>query len=311
MKRFFSQADELPVGNSPKSAEDYFRDANATGLIEQEFKTGRTAVRIYVSGEPCMAYALGGGENKSIPLAEFSFLNNETSHLRAIKLPDVAGRLIWLALESQPNRKYSIRDGGDWETQLNQWKQDQWNGLIEVTANTMHGFALFWQGEIQKTDIIFSTPQGFITDLPRMKSADDPLWEITTYSYKLSAQAYQCAILRHGAMRWSHQILNRYQEMVGQKLLQMIDRELNRQIQPWRWNILLDENDILDMHFFPYLMDTAHAYRALFMAMGAQMDFVIGNNLTQRLLSETFGQIHPDERAILQSLRLIPAAFSE
>jgi hypothetical protein len=38
---------------------------------------------------------------------------------------------------------------------------------------------------------------------------------------------------------------------------------------------------------------------------------VIGNNLTQRLLSETFEQIHSDERAALQSQRLIPAAFSE
>jgi hypothetical protein len=47
------------------------------------------------------------------------------------------------------------------------------------------------------------------------------------------------------------------------------------------------------------------------MAMGAQMNFVIGNNLTQRLLSETFDQIRPDERAVLQSQRLIPAAFSE
>lgn len=97
--------------------------------------------------------------------------------------------------------------------------------------------------------------------------------------------------------------------MVGQKLLQMLDRELNRQIRPW--NITLVEKDLLDLHFFLYLMDAAHAYRSLFMAMGAQMDFVIGNTLTQRLLDETFEQVYPDERAVLQSQRLIPAAFSE
>lgn len=183
--------------------------------------------------------------------------------------------------------------------------------MIEVAAKSIHGFALFWQGELQKTDIIFSTLQGFITDFPRIENADDSLWEVTTYTHRLSTQAYQCAILRHGAMRWSHQILGRYQEMVGQKLLQMMDRELNREIQPRRWNILLDGDSLLDRHFFPYLMDTAHAYRALFMSMGAQMDFVIGNNLTKRLLSETFGQSRADERAILQSQHLIPAAFSE
>ncbi|MBK9207600.1 MAG: hypothetical protein IPL71_04570 [Anaerolineales bacterium] len=126
-----------------------------------------------------------------------------------------------------------------------------------------------------------------------------------------STQAYQCAVLRHGAMHWSRKILSRYKEMVGVKLLQMMDRELNRQIQPWHWNIALDENDMVDRHFFPYITEAAHAYRALFMAMGAQMNIVIGNNLTQRLLNETFEQINPDERALLQSQRLIPAAFSE
>jgi hypothetical protein len=68
---------------------------------------------------------------------------------------------------------------------------------------------------------------------------------------------------------------------------------------------------MLDAHFFAYLNDAGHAYRALFMSMGAQMSVVLGSNLTQRILSETFEQIHPEERAVLQSLRLIPAAFSE
>jgi hypothetical protein len=140
---------------------------------------------------------------------------------------------------------------------------------------------------------------------------DDSEWEVITYSHHSSAHAYQYAVLRLGAIHWSRQILSRYQEMVGQKLLQMMDRELNRQIQPWRWHIVLDGQDMLDLHFFPYLMDAAHAYRALFMIMGGQMNFVIGNTLTQRLLSETFEQVHPDERTVLQSQRLIPAAFSE
>ena len=90
-----------------------------------------------------------------------------------------------------------------------------------------------------------------------------------------------------------------------------MDRELNRQILPWQWNISLNENVMADAHFFPSLGEATHAYRALFMAMGAQMNFVIGNMLTQKLLNETFEQIHPDERAVLRSERLIPAAFSE
>jgi hypothetical protein len=311
MKYFFHQIEDVPLENSPVSAEVYFRGANATGLIEKHFDNDQSAVLLFINGEPGMAYLLENGHSRSISLAEFSTLNNGIGHARAIKLPDVAGRLMLLALESQGKNKFVITDDEAWAKQINQWKQDQWNGLVEITSRNLHGLILFWRGEPQKSDLIFSTPRGFVSDFPVLGDADDSAWDVTAYSHLASAQAYQCTVLRQGAMHWSHNILSRYQEMVGQKLLQMMDRELNRQIQPWRWNITLNEKDMLDLHFFPYMMDAAHAYRALFMAMGAQMDFVIGNNLTQKLLSETFEQVDSVERSVLQSQRLIPAAFSE
>jgi hypothetical protein len=309
MKYYFRQIKDIPLDNSPISAEVYFRGANATGLIEKHFDNEQFAVLLFINGEPGMAYLLENGHGRSMSLAEFSSLND--AHPRAINLPGVAGRLISLALESQVGNKFSIADDEAWKKQINQWKQDHWSGLVEIKSENSHGFALFWQGEPQKSDLIFSTPQGFIRDFPPLGGPDDTAWDVVTYSHHSSAQAYQCAVLRLGATHWGHHILSRYQEMVGQKLLQMMDRELNRQIQPWRWNITLDEKDMLDLHFFQYMLDAAHAYRALFMAMGAQMDFVIGNNLTQKLLSETFEQVDPIERALLQSQRLIPAAFSE
>jgi len=310
MKYFFRQIEDVPLDNSPVSAEIYFRGANATGLIEKQLNADLTAILLFISGEPSMAYLLENGQSSSISLAEFLSLNESTGHVRAIKMPDVAGRLVLLTLESQIKDKFAINNDETWAKQLNQWKQGKWSGLVEITSSNLHGFTLFWQGEPQKSDLIFSTSQGFVSSFPTLNSADSA-WEITTYSYSILTQAYQVTVLRQGATDWCNRILCRYQEMVGQKLLLMMDRELNRQIQPWHWNISLDENDMLDTHFFPYLMDAAHAYRALFMAMGAQMNFVIGNNLTQRLLSETFEQVASDERVALQSQRLIPAAFSE
>jgi hypothetical protein len=311
MKYFFSQIEDVPLDNSPVSAEVYFRGARATGLVEKQINPDRAAVQLFVGGEPGMAYLLENGQSSSISLAEFSSMSDGVNSSRVINLPDVAGRLTLLALESQANNKFAIANDEAWEKQINQWKQDQWNGLVEIKSKDLHGFTLFWQGEPQKLDLIFSTPQGFVSSFPKLNETGSSAWDVTAYSHLASAQAYQCTVLRLGATHWCHKILDRYQEMVGQKLLQMLDRELNRQTQPWRWNIALDKNDMLDTHFFPYITDAAHAYRALFMAMGAQMNFVIGDNLTQRLLSETFEQVRPDERVSLQSQRLIPAAFSE
>jgi len=309
MKHFFRQIEDVPLETSPINAEVYFRGENATGLIEKHEESGKSAVLFFINGEPGTAYLLEDGGGRSMSLAEFSALGD--SHPCAINLPDVAGRLLMLALESQVENKFSVANEEAWRGCLDQWKQSRWSGLVEVKSKSYHGFSFFWQGEPQKSDLIFATPQGFFGDFPRPGSADDSAWEVTSYSHHPAAQMFRYTVLRQGAIHWSGGILNRYQEMVGQKLLQMMDRELNRQVQPWRWKIVFDGRDMLDLHFFPYLMDAAHAYRALFMAMGAQMNFVIGSNLTQRLLNETFDQIDSEERAVLQSQRLIPAAFSE
>ncbi|MBI5952250.1 MAG: hypothetical protein HY865_11380 [Chloroflexi bacterium] len=308
MKHFFRQIEDIPLEKSPVNAEVYFRGANATGLIEKHFGN-QSAVLLFVNGEPGLAYLLEENGGRSMSLAEFSSLNDPQPE--AIHLPDVAGRLLALALESQTEDKLSFSDAEDWKKQSSQWKRERWSGLMEIKSENSHGFVLYWQGESQPSDLIFSTPQGFVNSFPSLGSSENPMWTAITYSHHASAQAYQYAALRQGAMHWSHEILSRYQEMVGQKLLQVMNRELNRQIQPWRWHIVLDGGDMLDSHFFPYLMDAAHAYRSLFMTMGAQMNFVIGNTLTQKLLTETFQQVHPDERVVLQSQRLVPAAFSE
>ncbi len=312
MKKIFSQIDDLPIDSSAVSAELFLRGIHSTGLIEKQFLAGQSAVLLFASGMPTVAYLLENDQRKSMSLVEFSAVPQDAlSSVRVIKIPDVAGRLAMLAFESMVQHTLTVTDESIWGRQVDQWRSEQWNGLIEIKSETMHGFALFWHGEIQRSDTIFSTSQGFAADFPDVSSAHESPWNIFLYSLPASEQVYQSTVLRYGAMDWIHKILGRYQEMVGRKLLLTLDRELNRQIQPWNWNIALEETDILDAHFFTYPSDAEHAYRALLMSMGAQMNIVLGSNLTQRLLSETFEQVHPEERVILQSLRLIPAAFSE
>ncbi len=310
MKQFFNQAEELPKNTSQIAAEEYLRERNSSGLIEKKLDGEKSAVLLIANGASKLAYLTDGGRAKSMPLSEFNSLQDQVKRIRAIQLPDVAGRLTLFALESEVKNEFTILEPKAWDAQVEQWKQEQWSGLAEITSEQCQGLVLFWKGEAEKSDVIFSTTGGFISEFPGSEKDRLP-WEVAAYTLLPSRQGYQCSVLRLGAVHWSHKILSRYREMVGQKLLLTMNRELNRLIGPWHWNIELEENNVLDAHFFPYLMDAAYAYRALFMAMGAQMSFVIGNNLTSRLLNETFEQIHPDERALLQSQRLIPAAFSE
>lgn len=312
MKYLFPQVGNLPVDNLAKNAEAYVRDAKITGLIEKQLSNGQSAVWLFASGVPGMAHMLENGHGRSILNSEFLSISEDSiQNVRAIKLPDVAGRLALLAFESKLQNTIYISDAAVWNEQVEQWGREQWSGLVEIKSETRYGLALFWKGKLKESDTFLSTPQDSVAIFSRFEKLSDAPWEVLSYSLPASEQSYQYTALRHGAMNWMNMILSRYQELVGHKLLQTMDRELNLQVKPWLWNIVFEEVRVVDSHFFIHLKDAEQAYRALLMSMGSQMNIVIGNILTQRILNETFELTYPDEREILQSMRLVPAAFSE
>lgn len=312
MWHFFDQAQNSVTGDSPIGPEMEFQGQNATGLVEKRTDEGGHFILLLASGAPVGAYRLEAAGAKSIPISEFiSFALPEQERLHAVKLPDAAGRMVWLALESRPTGKISLAGKDAWQGKLAEWEAGRWSGLAEIKADAYHGFVFFWQGETLGTEAALHTPLGFATGLPAFEQMEAANREITLYELENDSPACQCFILRQGAMHWGHNVLSRYQELVGKNLLQVMNREINRSIQPWNWNLALEGDALVDAHFFPHLQSAAHAYRALFMGMGAQMSFMIGNNLAQRIFSDAFKMTFPDETAALQAQRLIPAAFTD
>jgi hypothetical protein len=104
--------------------------------------------------------------------------------------------------------------------------------------------------------------------------------------------------------------LNRYREMVGQRLLQIMIHQSNLSIEPWQWQVQLEGTSLWDQHFFPNLDAAVKAYRALLMSMGEQSSLMIGNGLSQRLVTETYLQLSQMEQESLETQRLIPAALA-
>lgn len=309
---FFRQAEQILPNDSALKAEVSFRDQRLSGMIEKRLDEKTGAVMLFAGGTPAGAYLLEEEACKPIPFAEFSVLKTKTDQAhRAIKLPNHAMRMVWLSLESQVQNIFSLQLEEVWKSQLKSWQDEKWSGLVEVRSEAYHGFALFWDGMVQTPDIFFSNAQGFQSEFPNSTECRDLPRKVVTFKLSPSTQAYQCALLRQGATHWTNRALLRYQELVGQKLMHSLERELSRQIQPWAWNIKIDDGTLTDAHFFLHTDYAAHAYRAILMSMGGQMNFVLGNNLTQRLLTETFATVPAQEIAMLQAHRLIPAAFSE
>lgn len=311
MWHFFDQADSSIAGDSPADPEIEFLGQNATGLIEKQTDQGGHFILLLAGGSPVSAYVLQSAGAKDIPLSDFESVGySDRQRIHPVKLPDTVGRMVWLALESRPRGNLSLAGNDDWQNKLNEWKSTRWTGLVEVKASMYQGFAFFWQGEALMADAVLYTPEGFATGLSSLSQIEAANREVTLYEPEKTSSAYQCFVLRQGAVRWSHKILSRYQELVGKNLLQVMNREINQSIQLWNWNLSLAGDTLVDRHFFPQLPLATYAYRTLFMGMGAEMSFIIGNQLARRIFSDTFKMILPDETAALQAQRLIPAAFT-
>lgn len=141
---FFRQAKELQINDSQLGVETYFRDQLLSGLIEKRLDNASRAVMIFAGGKPAGAYALKDNSCKPISFADFTTLTTaSTSDVRALKLPNRAMRLVWLSLESQVQDVLTVQVEETWRNQLKQWQDGKWNGLVEITCEAYHGFALY------------------------------------------------------------------------------------------------------------------------------------------------------------------------
>jgi hypothetical protein len=286
------------------------REQRLTGLIEVKVGAARQIVLTYANGVQAGVYLLENGQSRPFNLAELSTLwGGAPFSVSSVPLPDRAGRAIWLILESRKLDQFEVRDEEAWTEKFNLWKQEGFSGAVEITSKNSQGFAVFQHGRLLADETVFFNGQGFENELPPGIGAYGN-WQVTTYAAVAQSNAWKCLNLRKSAVHWAESALQRYQSIAGKRFLQVTSREVGMLLQPWSWKIALNEGNITDEHFFASAESTAHAYRALFMGMGTQMNFVIGGPITLRILTEMFQELETEERAALEAHRLIPAAFT-
>jgi len=314
--RFFSHLGKIELEGSSAfldAQQACLRDNKACGLIEIQMNTAKQVILLYAQGIHAGIYLLEDGNSKSIHLTDLATVwDGMRTPIRALELPHTAGRMIWLALESQISQRLEISENEEWDRLSKRLKAERFSGLIEVVSETEQGFFYIMDGDVLNSEAIFYSGQGFETNYPYHQEHQNNVRKVIIYErLPPASQAYQCFILRQGILHWGNETLIRYKALVGQKLVMMMQEEIKQMIQPWQWNIFIESAVINDQHFFHYTETAVQAYRALFMEIGAQIDMVVGHALTRRVLNETFEMLNKDTRAALELHRLIPAAFSE
>ena len=294
-----------------ESQQSLFHRDQTSGMIEIQIGQAESAILVFARGNSAGIYDLTESACEPILFSELrARLNSSNTPITSLVLPDVAGRLVWLRLESQLQNRSLVRNAAGWEAWIQEHQASLQNGLVEIACDFFDGFVYFLDGEMVRSESIFSTERGFQSNLPFSQYKQELACELSIYNALPDSHANRVFLLRRGVAEWVHLMLDRYREMVGRKLLQIMVNQSNLYIHPWQWALQLEGTSLWDQHFFPSLDAAAKAYQAVLMSISEQSSLMIGNGLCQRLVSETYDQLNRAEQESLESQRLIPAALT-
>ena len=281
-------------------------------MIEVQINSAESVILLYARGNRAGIYHLTATTCRSILSSELhSIWNSSNASITSLVLPDLAGRLVWLRLESELQNRSQVRNAAEWEAWISDRKAIMQTGLVQIASEFFDGFVYLQAGEAIKSESIFSSDRGFQPDLPFSRYPQDLSCELSLFSAPPHSLANQAFLLRRGVSDWTHLFLARYREIVGQRLLQIMIDQSNNAIDSWQWQAQLEGTSLWDQHFFPNLDAAVKAYRALLMSMGEQSSLMIGNGLSQRLVSDTYDRLNRAEKESLGTHRLIPTAFAQ
>ena len=287
-----------------------FRNGQLSGFFEIQAMPQELEVLIFAGGEQIGTYRLWPNSLLKITPSEIGIgWDRQEVPIRAVALPDQAGRAIWQALEFQFLSQKEIVGLAEWKGFLGSCRTDRLTGMVEVTSEACDGFVFLYEGLPVVNESVFCSSEGFTSSLQVAEGYLDGNQQLTIYKTDPATQAYQCAFLRMSVVGWGNRILSNYQGMVGQKLLNILNANMNAILIHQQSNIHLVDTEIIDNHFFYESEKAAEAYRTLFQDMSQLISRVIGGMVTRRIMSTTFEQLDIIEQDSLTARSLTPATF--
>ena len=104
-------------------------------------------------------------------------------------------------------------------------------------------------------------------------------------------------------------MINGYQQMVGQSLINALNYDLNTLMRLKRWNVRLVGQSLIDHHLFLSPQAAAETYRGILERLIDHTGRVIGAGLAKRLLNDARQKLPADQQQSLAGYSLAPGTF--
>jgi hypothetical protein len=287
-----------------------FKQNQVSGVFEIQSHPDEFELLVLGDGEETGAYRLHPDSHVKIPVSEIgASWEKEEVPIRSMALPDQASRAIWQALEFQNTSQQEVKGVAGWKTFLDHCFSERITGMVGIASDLGDGFVFLKSGLPASGETIFCTSEGFTNNLQTAQGLLQATNQLTLYTADPTTQAYQCTLLRLGVVGWGGRILANYKDLVGQKLLHVLNANLNAMLMHQQSNIYLADIDIIDNHFFSECKAAAEVYQTLFLDLAQMIGRVIGSMVTRRIITSTFERLALNEQEIIKTNTLAPAAF--
>jgi hypothetical protein len=286
-----------------------FRQDTLTGLVEIKLAAGERLVFLFAEGNAFGAYRLT--ETSSTEFAHTDlprFWPAGEATIRSVNVPKQAVRSARALLDWYPPTESLSIPSGAIKDHLEAHNASQFNGLVYLTWPKADGVVAQAGGRTLTNETLFFAPPGVqlgAAALRLITTRPDEPCQVHHFTARPETVAYQQQLLRASGADLCHEIIGRYQQMVGQSLTTALSKEINGLMRTQGMSVELIGVALLDNHVFTSNDIAARVYRMVLRTVNAHISKVVGTGLTYNIFIESFNKLAPESQQFIKDQGLL------
>jgi len=277
-----------------------------TGLVEINLTPTMRFVLLLVEGMVLETYLATETACEQISLGRLADLLPAGSVMvRTVTLPLEGVRMAQMLLEWHPPIETVAAETAAIQKYLDGWRTDPATHAVHIAWPDAEGLvarpgsAVFVSGErVEVGD----------AGLAAIAAHPAPMCTLARYEARTATlQQEQTIPLRTAFVLLINSVLERYAELVGFKLADVLAVNLNLKADSKGWRIKITSNGVTDTHSFATPNAAAGAYQSLIGDLIEHMTVIIGARLAKAVVLETVGTLDSRAQQILQTYSMVPS----
>lgn len=302
----------IPAGQLPAVLRSYQSDLH-TGLLDVSYSNEERNHLLLVRGELVNVYReVGSKIERLTPQIWSEALNNSHPEalMRALALTPQAVRIIKILIEQGHDQRFISSTRLPLEAQIKTWVEHPGPALVQIRWPNAEALVLLPGDSIQPRYTLFVAAGQILHstgNLMTLYSWKEPYQSAVLFSSQPRTIAWTEYLLQYSFSWMVTHLLERFEELTGNLVLNNIIREINFTATAHGWSVQLQRSSLTDQTIFQSPKAAAEVYSRLLEVIFGQIEAVLGVDLLNLLVRESVSRLSSPCRIVLNEYLLIAA----